>query len=98
MTREKTGTRRRYSKDVKAQVVAECGAPGALVAKVAMTHGINTNIVHGWRKQARQDAGTVVSKPADFIAVTVNRFRCRRLRLTPVSATSRLNCAVARSL
>lgn len=71
MTREKSGTRRRYSKDVKAQVVAECGVPGASVAKVAMAHGINANIVHGWRKQARQDAGAVVSKPADFIAVTV---------------------------
>ncbi|MBK7615624.1 MAG: transposase [Burkholderiales bacterium] len=71
MTREKSGTRRRYSKDVKAQVVAECGAPGASVAKVAMAHGINANIVHSWRKQARQDAGAVVSKSADFIAVTV---------------------------
>ena len=27
--------------------------------------------MHSWRKQARQDAGAVVSKPADFIAVTV---------------------------
>ena len=40
--------------EFKAQVLAECEVPGASVAKVAMSHGINTNVVHGWRKLARQ--------------------------------------------
>ena len=71
MTREKAGTRRRYGKNVEAQVVAECEAPGASVAKLAMAHGINANIVHGWRKLARQRSQAVVSKPAEFIAVAV---------------------------
>ncbi len=31
------------------QVLAECDGPGASVAKVAMSHGINANIVHRWR-------------------------------------------------
>jgi transposase len=45
--------RRRYSCELKAQILAECEAPGASVAKVALGHGINANIVHGWRKLAR---------------------------------------------
>jgi hypothetical protein len=32
---------------LKAQILAECDQEGASVAKVAMAHGINVNIVHG---------------------------------------------------
>jgi len=45
MGSEKTATRRRYGADAKAQVLAECDVPGASVAKVAMAHGINANVV-----------------------------------------------------
>ena len=38
--------RRRYSAELKAEVLAQCEAPGASVAKVAMSHGINANVVH----------------------------------------------------
>ena len=58
--------RRRYDATLKAQIVAECDEPGTSVANVAMTHGINANIVHGWRKLARQ-AGA----PVRFVPVTV---------------------------
>jgi transposase len=61
--------RRRYDAALKAQIVAECDEPGASVAKVAMAHGINANIVHGWRKLARQSAAT--DAPARFVPVTV---------------------------
>jgi len=61
--------RRRYSTELKAQIVAECDDPGASVAKVAMAHGVNANIVHGWRKLARQ-AGTTTAAPR-FLPVTV---------------------------
>jgi len=71
MTSEKTATRKRYSKELKAQVVAECDAAGASVAKVAMAHGINANIVHGWRKLAREAAGAVIGKSIEFVPVAV---------------------------
>ena len=48
MASDKAATRRRYDDEHKAQVVAECDAPGASVAKVAMSHGINANVVHRW--------------------------------------------------
>jgi len=54
MTSEKPKARRRYDAAFKAQVLAECEAPGALVAKVAMSHGINDNVVHRWRQLARE--------------------------------------------
>ncbi|SEI60288.1 Transposase [Azotobacter beijerinckii] len=44
--------RRSYSKALKAQVVQECSLPGNSVASVALSHGINTNVVHRWRRLA----------------------------------------------
>ena len=41
-------TRRSYSKSFKTQVVQECVQPGASIASVALSHGINANIVHKW--------------------------------------------------
>ena len=70
MTSEKTATRRRYSHELKAQVLAECDAPGASVAKVAMSHGINANVVHSWRKLAREGgAAAIVSR--EFVPVAL---------------------------
>ena len=54
MGSESPATRRRYSAEEKARVMAECDARGASVAKVAMAHGINANIVHRWRQLARE--------------------------------------------
>ena len=47
-------TRRRYGSQFKAMVLAQCDEPGMSVAKVAMSHGINDNVVHRWRQLARQ--------------------------------------------
>jgi transposase len=35
-------------------VLAQCEEPGMSVAKVAMSHGINDNVVHRWRQLVRQ--------------------------------------------
>lgn len=64
MTSDKTTTRRRYRVDFKAQVLCECNAPGASVAKVATSHGINTNVVHGWRKLSREAGRRIVGRRA----------------------------------
>jgi len=45
--------RRRYGRDLKEAVLAQCEQAGASVARVAMEHGINANVVHSWRKRAR---------------------------------------------
>ena len=69
MTSEKADTRRRYSSATKAKVVAQCAEPGASVARIAMAHGINANVVHRWRKLARRGAIKTVSKTGEFIAL-----------------------------
>ncbi|WOB11332.1 IS66-like element accessory protein TnpA [Piscinibacter gummiphilus] len=69
MGTENSRKRRRYGQELKAQILAECDQPGASVAKVAMAHGINANIVHGWRKLARE-AGAI-SVTGSFVPVAV---------------------------
>jgi len=71
MTSDKTATRRRYSREFKAQVMGECDVPGASVARVAMSHGINTNVVHGWRKLAREGGGPTSLTSREFVPVVV---------------------------
>ncbi|ALZ19831.2 IS66 family insertion sequence hypothetical protein [Pseudomonas aeruginosa] len=54
------GQRRSYPKSFKAQVVDECIQPGASVAGVALSHGLNANLVHKWirRQQAQLPAAS----------------------------------------
>lgn len=47
-------TRRRHPAAFKAEVLAACAQPGASVAGVALSHGINANLVHRWRRQAAE--------------------------------------------
>jgi transposase len=56
---------------VKAQVLAECDEPGTSVAKIAMAHGINANVVHRWRQLARESTVAVDSRGSEFVAVTL---------------------------
>jgi transposase len=69
MDAEKSRKRRRYSRELKDQIIARCAALGASVAKVALSHGINANILHGWRKLAGR-VPPAVSRP-EFISVAV---------------------------
>ncbi|WP_315386195.1 transposase [Microvirgula aerodenitrificans] len=40
--------RRSYPKPLKAQIVAECARPGGSIAAIALSHGINANLLHKW--------------------------------------------------
>lgn len=71
MASDKVAGRRRYSEELKAEVMAECDAPGASVAKVAMSRGINANVVHRWRQLAREGEQATAAKPREFVAVTI---------------------------
>lgn len=50
--------RRRHSPEFKTKVIAACQAPGVSVARVALEHGLNANMVRQWVKAAR--SGTKV--------------------------------------
>jgi len=65
--------RRRHSAELRSRVLSECARAGASVARVALAHGLNANLVHKWRRQA--DPGVVAVAPvreADaFIPLTL---------------------------
>jgi transposase len=63
MTSESGKTRRRYGSQFKATVLAQCEEPGMSVAQVAMSHGINDNVVHRWRQLARQQQSGRLATP-----------------------------------
>jgi len=71
MGSEKTATRRRYGADAKARVLAACDVAGASVAKVAMAHGINANVVHRWRQLARESEVPVKAVNTEFVPVAL---------------------------
>ena len=45
--------RGKYSVGFKKRVVAEALVPGASVANIARAHGLNGNMIFGWRKDPR---------------------------------------------
>mgnify|MGYP003579527710 CR=1 FL=1 len=61
--------RRVYGAEFKAKVLAECQQPGASVAAVALSHGLNVNLVRKWLvgrglKRAGLTAPRTVMRPA----------------------------------
>ena len=60
--------RRLYSSELKRQVVAETQVSGASVAGVALSHGINANIVHRW---LRERAGQAKVAQSGFVALSL---------------------------
>ncbi|WP_114472703.1 IS66-like element accessory protein TnpA [Pseudorhodoferax soli] len=68
--------RRRHDAGLKQSVLDECAAPGASVASVALAHGLNANLVHKWRREARpasagRDQLDEVGPEPRFIAVSL---------------------------
>ncbi|MFM9927772.1 transposase [Variovorax sp. H27-G14] len=71
MTTASKRRRLERSPELKAMVLAECERPGASVAKVAMAHGVNANLVHGWRRlerERRQAASAALDQVRDAAA------------------------------
>ena len=48
----KRETRRKHDAELNRQVLAKCAEPGASVARVALSHGLNANLVHKWHRHA----------------------------------------------
>ena len=43
-----TRTRRTYARQFKREVVEQCLRPGASVSAIALSHGINANVIRKW--------------------------------------------------
>jgi len=79
----KAAQRRRHGAELKALVLAECDEPGASVAAVAQSHGLNANLVHKWRRQHRR-ARVAATPDRD---ITAGAFVALQLPPQPAAAT-----------
>ena len=80
------GRRRgRYSNDFKRQVVAACLAPGVSTAAIALSNGLNANLLRRWvvESSPRSDSGR--SKSATALAPVHGKPGFVAARLDPVS-------------
>ncbi len=62
------GGRRRWSADVKARILDEAMAPGAVVSEVARRHGMSPQHLFTWLRQAKRAAA---ASPLAFTPVVV---------------------------
>ncbi|MCZ2413741.1 MAG: transposase [Burkholderiales bacterium] len=69
----KQARRRKHGAQLKAQVLARCAQPGASVARVALEHGLNANLVHRWRRiaEGRERSRPTVHPVSEFIALPI---------------------------
>ena len=56
---ETNRTRRTYAQQFKREVVAQCQVPGASVSAIALSHGINANVIRKWLP--RRSPGTAAA-------------------------------------
>lgn len=61
-------TRRSYAPEFKREVVAQCLEPGTSVSGVALSHGINANVIRKWLPRHDALASTAV---ATMLPVTI---------------------------
>lgn len=68
-----TKPRRRHSPEFRQRVLAECDVPGVSVASVALRNNINANLIHNWRRKAREqdEQGSFLPLPLPAQAVTL---------------------------
>ena len=61
-------TRRKHSKEFRAEVIQACREPRASVAAIALRSGLNANVVYRW---LREDAGADAGVDADAGSLAV---------------------------
>ena len=63
------GSRRKWASDVKADIIMEALAPGAVVSHVARRHDMGPQQLFGWLREARKAAEP---SPGAFVPVVVD--------------------------
>jgi transposase len=57
--------------DEKRRMIAQTLEPGASVAKVALRHGVNANLLFTWRRQLAARGLAATSRPLELVPVTI---------------------------
>ncbi|WP_447902982.1 transposase [Pseudomonas serbica] len=79
-----------YPKPFKSQVVQECLQPGAAISSVAISHGINANVIRKWIPLYRDLFATslpafvqvkaAVKRPASAVPASMHATSCKTER------------------
>lgn len=88
-------TRRTYPRQFKREVVAQCLVPGTSVSAIALSHGINANVIRKWLPQGDL---RVAPATAAMLPVTVEPAPApvkRRAPAAPVMARARIELHLA---
>lgn len=64
-------TRRTYSKQFKAEVAEQCLMPGASVSAIALSHGINANVIRKWLPPGPAPVPVPVARAPVLLPVTI---------------------------
>jgi transposase len=59
---ERDGRRRRFDPQAKRELVQVCLQPGVSVARIALEHGLNANLLRKWISQYEPQAGREVAR------------------------------------
>jgi transposase-like protein len=62
-TPEQPPARRKHSATFKAQILQACMQPGASLSGIAISHGLNPNMVQRWRREARRGELALTGTP-----------------------------------
>jgi transposase len=84
---------------MKARILAECDRPDASIAKVALAHGVNANLVHGWRRlerERRQAATTAVMATNASATATVEATPFVPVTVTPSTSEAPIEIELRR--
>lgn len=66
---QRSNGRCRYDPEAKRELVEACLRPGVSIARMALEHGINANLLRKWINQYRENSGSVPpSTPATLSA------------------------------
>ena len=60
-----------YDKKAKRELVEACLRPGVSVARLALQHGVNANLLRTWITRYERQRTVMVGRPAGMAAVTV---------------------------
>lgn len=83
-------TRRIFATEFKQHLVELCLQPDTSVAKVAMQHQVNANLLHKWIRQSRSMVPALKSPPSpqtDFLPVILHPTPVRQEAPLPPDAT-----------
>jgi transposase-like protein len=92
----KRGTRRTYPRQFKREVVAQCLARGASVSAIALSHGINANVIRKWLPQGdlRVATGTAAMLPVTIESAPAPAVK-RRAPAAPAMARAPIELTLA---